>query len=87
MLKLTNIFLIGQAYNFDKQTDGYDSIYVGEPYNYYSIMHYEWNAFSTDPSLPTMISKDPNVELRPVWQRDMVQEDANQINTLYNCNP
>ena len=33
----------GQAYNFDKMTTGVDTL--GTPYDLYSIMHYEWNAF------------------------------------------
>jgi meprin B len=32
-----------QAYNFDKMTSGVDTL--GTPYDLYSIMHYEWNAF------------------------------------------
>lgn len=61
--------------------------YVGEGYNYYSIMHYGTYAFSTFPGvLPTIVPIDANVVLtEPYDKYEMAQSDANEINNLYKC--
>ncbi|XP_076060165.1 astacin-like [Oratosquilla oratoria] len=74
----------GQAYNFDLLVDGVNSMYVGESYQYQSIMHYEFTAFSVSQDKFTMQPKQ-NVWVDPVWRREMIQTDVNQINRLYGC--
>ncbi|XP_071519355.1 astacin-like isoform X2 [Panulirus ornatus] len=61
--------------------------YVGEDYNYFSIMHYGTYSFSVNWGvLPTIVPTDPNIVLKEPWEQfEMVQSDANQINNLYGC--
>ncbi|XP_063852923.1 astacin-like [Scylla paramamosain] len=79
-----NNIIPGMAYNFDKDTN-YQ--YVGEGYNYNSIMHYGTYSFSVQWGvLPTMVPTYPNVQLHEPWEKySMEQSDANQINNLYGC--
>ena len=76
-----------KSINFNKQVDGVNSIYVGEPYNYHSIMHYDSYAFSKQPRvLKTMVPLDPNVELIENQKlQTLPQGDVNQINNFYEC--
>ncbi|XP_028391807.1 zinc metalloproteinase nas-14-like [Dendronephthya gigantea] len=69
-------------YNFDKVVDGaVDS--VGEPYDYASIMHYPFNAFSKD------WNKDTIIPLRPLNGKEpyieLTKSDARQANIMYKC--
>ncbi|XP_045129137.1 astacin-like isoform X2 [Portunus trituberculatus] len=59
--------------------------YVGEGYNYASIMHYGMYTFSKEWGVKkTVEPKDPNVVLYEPWEKyEMKQSDANQINNLY----
>ncbi|KAG0717240.1 Astacin [Chionoecetes opilio] len=67
--------------NFDKDENWQ---YVGEDYNYASIMHYDMYAFSKEWGLKTIVPKDPNVVLVGPFKKDSMEEsDARQINTLY----
>lgn len=61
------------------------SQYVGEKYNYKSIMHYDSYAFSKKPDvLKTIVPKDPKVVLVDASEKlEMEKSDANQINKLY----
>lgn len=70
--------------NFDKDTYWR---YVGENYNYNSIMHYGTYAFSNNWGVsPTIVPTDPNVILTEAYDKyEMAQSDANQINNLYGC--
>ncbi|CAB3997590.1 zinc metallo ase nas-13-like [Paramuricea clavata] len=69
-------------YNFDKVVDGaVDS--VGEPYDYASIMHYPFNAFSKDWNKDTIIPKRPLNGKRPYIA--LTQSDARQANIMYKC--
>ncbi|XP_076047452.1 astacin-like [Oratosquilla oratoria] len=72
------------AYNFDKEPN---SMYVGENYNYYSIMHYDTYAFSIQWGVKkTIVPLQPGVELIHVaYKNEMEQSDANQIKNLYKC--
>ncbi|ROT61684.1 zinc proteinase Mpc1 [Penaeus vannamei] len=72
----------GYAYAFDKDTYWR---YVGENYNYASIMHYGTYAFSVNWGVAeTIVPTDPNVILVEAYDKDhMEQSDANQINNLY----
>ncbi|XP_042885170.1 astacin-like [Penaeus japonicus] len=72
------------AYNFDKDTN---SQYVGEGYQYDSIMHYGKYAFSTQWGvLETIVPRQDGVDLTDPYEKPhMLQSDANQINNLYGC--
>ncbi|XP_071519353.1 astacin-like [Panulirus ornatus] len=74
----------GYGYAFDKDTYWR---YVGENYNYLSIMHYGTYAFSVNWGvLPTIVPTDPNIELTEAYDKyEMAQSDANQIKNLYGC--
>ncbi|XP_045128612.1 astacin-like [Portunus trituberculatus] len=74
--------MTGLESQFDK--DSYYQ-YVGEGYNYASIMHYGTYAFSIQWGVKkTIIPTDPNVVLVEAYDKyEMEQSDANQINNLY----
>ncbi|KAK4304002.1 hypothetical protein Pmani_024022 [Petrolisthes manimaculis] len=74
----------GYAYAFDKDTYWQ---YVGENYNYFSIMHYGTYAFSDNWGVDaTIVPTDPNIVLTEAYDKyEMAQSDANQINNLYGC--
>ncbi|XP_050690950.1 zinc metalloproteinase nas-4-like [Eriocheir sinensis] len=68
-------------YNFNIH---YNSLDMGEPYDYDSVMHYAGNAFSKDPkTLKTIVPKDPDVVLDGA--RELQPSDARQVNKLYAC--
>nr|XP_027235015.1 uncharacterized protein LOC113826343 [Penaeus vannamei] len=70
------------AYNFDIDQN---SQYVGEDYQYDSIMHYGKYAFSIQWGvLETIVPLQDGVDLTdPYDKAHMLQTDANQINNLY----
>lgn len=74
----------GYYSQFDKDTYWR---YVGEGYNYFSIMHYGTYAFSKDwGNAETIVPTDPNIVLTEAYDKyEMAQSDANEINNLYNC--
>jgi len=60
-------------------------INAGAGYNYYSIMHYDGKAFSSNGGI-TIEPLDPSVHLLATHQQYSMQpSDATQINTIYNC--
>jgi len=72
-----------QQHNFNKYTTGVD--YLGQPYDYYSIMHYEWNAFSKN-GYATIESLKPGVELVNASKKDRLTDiDVNEIRAHYGC--
>merc|ERR1712212_666420 len=72
----------GMASQFNKDTNWQ---YVGEGYNYASIMHYGTYSFSTNWGVAkTIVPTDPNVVLVEAYDKySMTQSDANEINNLY----
>ena len=69
-------------YNFDKVVDGaVDS--VGEPYDYGSIMHYPFNAFSKDWNKDTIVPRRPLNGKKPYVE--LSDSDARQANIMYKC--
>ncbi|CAL4100033.1 unnamed protein product, partial [Meganyctiphanes norvegica] len=72
----------GYAYAFDKDTNWR---YVGEGYNYNSIMHYGAYSFSVDPwQTKTIDVLMDGYTISDPWEKsEMAQSDANQINNLY----
>ena len=53
-------FIAGKGHNFNKYPRSViDSL--GTPYDYRSVMHYDDKAFSNNPRLPTIVTKDRRV--------------------------
>lgn len=70
------------AYNFDKLTN-VDT--QGFAYDYFSIMHYESNAFSAN-GLDTMVPKQPGVTLLPAYRKySMTNTDIAEVRKWYGC--
>ncbi|XP_066928065.1 zinc metalloproteinase nas-4-like [Clytia hemisphaerica] len=71
-----------QKHNFRKYST-YTIDSRGSPYDYDSIMHYEWNAFSKFPGLRTTIRSKNGAKF---GQRSHISvQDAIQINRYYEC--
>lgn len=69
----------GYEHNFDKVNE--QSTYqFGEPYDYFSIMHYPGDAFSRN-GYATMEARDPDVRLDYRW--DMTETDISRIRNMY----
>ncbi|XP_058836590.1 protein tolkin-like [Topomyia yanbarensis] len=78
--------MIGQEYNFNKLTE--DEVNsLGQPYDYFSIMHYARNTFSRGTYLDTILPVDIPGQKRPeIGQRLRLSEgDITQANLLYKC--
>ena len=60
---------------------------LGEPYDYYSIMHYGIYDFSIDPnSRPTLRVLDQKIDVKQVGQRTHVSDlDKKKLDKLYEC--
>ncbi|KAK8729507.1 hypothetical protein OTU49_008510 [Cherax quadricarinatus] len=72
------------SYTYAFDIDTY-SRYVGEDYQYYSIMHYGKYSFSIQWGvLETIVALQDGIDLTdPYDKAHMLQTDANQINNLY----
>ncbi|XP_017047085.1 hatching enzyme 1.2 isoform X2 [Drosophila ficusphila] len=71
-------------YNFDKQ-DAKNVSGFGVPYDYDSVMHYAYNAFSKNGE-PTLRARDKTVDtIRLGQNRGFSKGDLTKINTMYNC--
>ncbi|GAV00590.1 hypothetical protein RvY_11416 [Ramazzottius varieornatus] len=81
IIKWNNVINGTDNSNFNAvRTDNLDM-----PYDYGSIMHYEWNAFAIDETKPTIVPKNPWPNAR-LGNRDVVSAlDVLKINRLYNC--
>ncbi|XP_067305561.1 meprin A subunit beta-like [Pseudorasbora parva] len=74
----------GYESNFDKYDENLTTI-QGTPYDYYSVMHYDKNAFSNGNG-STIITKRPEFQDVIGQRLDISEYDAIELNKLYNCN-
>ena len=77
---------LGTEHNFKKQSSSSTNS-VGTPYDYRSMMHYSWDAFSKNNRV-TIQTKDPRYQYEiGVGQGDwgFSPIDVQQINKLYSC--
>ncbi|XP_013790784.2 astacin-like [Limulus polyphemus] len=75
----------GMEYNFDKMLP-WENNYLGENFDYESVMLYGEMAFSKDGESPTVRPKEPNVVIGPVWKKTKFSEsDVRRVNRLYEC--
>ena len=69
-------------YNFKKKVQGSEVVDYGVPYDYASIMHYPWNAFSNN-------GQDTMEPIRPLHGKTpyvkLSDDDALQARRMYNC--
>ncbi len=54
------------------------------PYDYYSVMHFDKNAFSNG-NRPTIITKSPELQDVIGQLMEMNEYDATELNELYKC--
>lgn len=68
--------------NFKKyEADKID--YLGESYDYDSIMHYDQYAYAIDEKMPTIVPKDASANIDDNF--DLSQKDIIKLNKLYKC--
>jgi hypothetical protein len=76
-------FKIESQYNFETRLFGADTL--GFPYDYYSTMHYEWNAFSKN-GMATIEPYDSNVKLLPTAEKTSLSAiDVQELRAYYEC--
>lgn len=72
------------AHNFNKYDDTVSDT-LDLPYDYYSVMHYAANAFSTN-GLPTIEPLEPGIELVHSSRRPSLSDiDVQELRKYYNC--
>ncbi len=74
----------GYENEFRSRTDSIDMMNLG--YDYASIMHYRFNTFAKDLSIPTMTPLDPNVNMYSLGTRnDLSPLDILKVWKYYQC--
>ncbi|ROL47856.1 Meprin A subunit beta [Anabarilius grahami] len=81
-IKFENI-IKGYESNFDKYSENVTTT-QGTPYDYYSVMHYDKNAFSNGNG-STIITKLPEFQDVIGQRLDISEYDAIELNKLYKC--
>ncbi|XP_050959627.1 meprin A subunit beta-like [Labeo rohita] len=74
----------GYKHNFNKYSENVSTT-QDTPYDYYSVMHYDKNAFSNGNG-STIITKRPEFQDVIGQQLDMSEYDVIELNKLYKCN-
>ncbi|XP_051721879.1 meprin A subunit beta-like isoform X4 [Ctenopharyngodon idella] len=82
-IKFENI-IKGKESNFNKYSENVTTT-QGTPYDYYSVMHYDKNAFSNGNG-STIITKRPEFQDVIGQRMDISEYDAIELNKLYKCN-
>lgn len=72
------------AYNFEKVSAKKFSNF-DTPYDYYSVMHYDGNAFAIDRSKPTITAKEEKYNKVMGQRRGVSIGDLRRINRMYKC--
>jgi len=77
-IKLLLLIHVGTEFNFLKATA---TLTYNVTYDYGSLMHYSAYSFAKDPSVPTIIPKDPDAA---IGQRQRLSEkDIYKVNAMY----
>jgi Astacin (Peptidase family M12A) len=77
-----NFILAGQ----EDQFQTYRGDHLDYPYDYNSIMHYGWNAFSVDKHRPTILPRMATAKKVSIGNRVVMSPlDVQKINILYQC--
>lgn len=79
---ISKTVILGMKYNFEKRKWGTEVVDYNVPYDYSSIMHYPWTAFSkngkeTIQPIKDLNGKEPYIALS--------SDDALQANRMYSC--
>ncbi|XP_042596209.1 meprin A subunit beta-like [Cyprinus carpio] len=76
--------ITGYGSNFNRYSENFTTT-QGTPYDYYSVMHYDKNAFSNGNG-STIITKRPEFQDVIGQRLDMSEYDVTELNKLYKCN-
>ena len=77
------MYLLGHENNFRKVGSERSTTH-GVPYDYWSVMHYDKNAFTNDNGY-TIITKDPKFQDVIGQTLEMSPRDVQELNLLYKC--
>ncbi len=70
--------------DFDKNPESINNL--GTAYDYYSIMHFKWNAFAIDRKQPTIKIRNDNINSRILGTSESLSStDIERINRFYLC--
>lgn len=68
-------------YNFDIEKN---QTTFGVPFDYESIMMYQWNAFAKDPNKATIVAKKPVAD-KTFTNEKLSKNDIAAVNAMYKC--
>jgi meprin A len=73
------------GHNFAK-TEDHNANHLGTAYDFYSIMHYKWNAFAINNTMPTIKIKNNRIDYKVLGTNgNLSSVDIIEINKLYKC--
>lgn len=72
------VVFLATEFNFIKATA---TLTYNVTYDYGSLMHYSKYAFAADPSIPTIITTDPEAEIGQ--RRILSEKDIYKVNAMY----
>ncbi len=79
-----NNIVSGLAFAFDKLPATVANLF-DIPYDYYSIMHYRWDAFSSN-GRATIMALDPTIQMSKMGlSKELTASDVKKIKLFYNC--
>ena len=77
------LFSLGEDYDFDKVPESENMLL--NKFDYNSIMMYSNYAFSKNKE-KTIVAKNGQVLLKPIWKTALDDSDIERVNLLYKCN-